>query len=314
MTETRNHGDGPPYFRRVRDQVLHARAERRRFAMTSGSTAGHLGFDRRTRLGNRARACGQGIGNDTRGFERAGAPRRTARLDPREEQDTLDHLGEPARFGLDARAGPFDAPGIRHETVGEVFSGRPMTDTGVRSSCDTAATNSICCRARRSARSAVIASTATLPNISSRTPKLSARLLVRAALTAASSEPARCRATRRHRVGGFGRARRACAPLASFGSGRRVVMLKKDCDGVRRSATSHLASIRRPCAPAGTDPGGTEEVASASCVATRAPRSSTFSRRSTAMDSFARRRRSGIRRRPRDGNACRSDAAEIPRR
>ena len=40
-----------------------------------------------------------------------------------------------------------------------------MAASGVRSSCETAATNSICRRASRSARSAVTASTATLPNI-----------------------------------------------------------------------------------------------------------------------------------------------------
>ena len=73
----------------------------------------------------------------------------------------------------------------------------PITDTGVRSSCDTAATNSSCCRASRSARRADTTISPIAVASSARMPELRMKLRVRAAATAASSDPARCLATSR---------------------------------------------------------------------------------------------------------------------
>ena len=68
----------------------------------------------------------------------------------------------------------------------------PITDTGVRSSCDTAATNSICCRASACARRAdtTIRPTASVSSIN--TLELIIRLRARTCATAASSDPERC--------------------------------------------------------------------------------------------------------------------------
>ena len=93
----------------------------------------------------------------------------------------------------------FTRPGSVTTPCARLSAAAPITDTGVRSSCDTPATNSICCRASACARRAAITISPTLTVISMSMPKLRARLRQRAWLTAASSEPARCRTSSRQR-------------------------------------------------------------------------------------------------------------------
>ena len=103
-----------------------------------------------------------------------------ARLDARVLQHALDHLAEPLAL-RSASAGRSSSRDRRPTTPCERFSAAErMTATGVRSSCDTPATNSICCRASRCARRDVSASSATLTVSSSSTPKLMPRLRRRA--------------------------------------------------------------------------------------------------------------------------------------
>ncbi len=123
----------------------------------------------------------------------------------------------------------------------------PMTDTGVRSSCETAATNSICWRASVCAR---LADTTMRPIAvvrRRRMPELNRRLLRRTVATAASSDPARCTAASCHRpsnaprvgasaaVGGSGPPRRSCSTEMTMRSSE---------PGARRWPAVFLASIR----------------------------------------------------------------------
>ena len=73
-----------------------------------------------------------------------------------------------------------------------------MTASGVRSSCETVATNSICCAASRSDRRALSTTRPTPDASTARMPKLRYRLRRRARATAASSDPAECWTTNCH--------------------------------------------------------------------------------------------------------------------
>ena len=121
-----------------------------------------------------------------------------------------------------------------------------ITAIGVRSSCETPATNSICWRASRCARLDAWASSATLTESRSSTPKLMPRLRRRTLATAASSDPLACWTATSHRprFGGGPAAR----PSGSGGGG-----------GCRESAAALSTARRRRGARRNAGPARSEE-------------------------------------------------------
>ena len=103
----------------------------------------------------------------------------------------------------------------------------PITDTGVRSSCDTAATNSICCRARSCARRA---DTAINP------------IATRQQHQDAGADDQVARAHRRHR--GFERARRDASPSTPSGLSKPQLAGAGDDAAARRRARSFALDHR----------------------------------------------------------------------
>ena len=120
-----------------------------------------------------------------------------------------------------------------------------MTATGVRSSCDTPATNSICCCASRSARRDVAVSITTANVRSSRMPELMARLRRRIVPTAASSDPLWCCTSRRQRAGISSGVALASWPRAAASRRRPPGRLPKSGAVTSACCTSIVASGAR---------------------------------------------------------------------
>jgi hypothetical protein len=118
-----------------------------------------------------------------------------------------------------------------------------MTATGVRSSCETAATNSICCLASVCARRADTTMSPMAVLSSSRMPELSIKLRLRTLATAASSEPARWVAATRQRPSNRPRLR------PRSGTGRPSLVARPSLPPRRRSCSIET-TMRSP------DPGG----------------------------------------------------------
>ena len=119
-----------------------------------------------------------------------------------------------------------------------------MTARGVRSSCETPATNSTCRSARRRARWAETTIKTALARSRARTPPLTARLRRRTAATTASTEPARCRARRRQWPGWPPR-RRAASALRRTATAPRGDACRWASATARRPGRTRVASSSR---------------------------------------------------------------------
>ena len=192
LTATPTQRASPPYLTALLTRLVTARTSAGTSADTAGKSSAILVSTTTPRSSTSGRSCPSASATMVAGATTSRAPVERPASKPANSItcSTISVRRRPSP----AMTAPYRFTCSACETTPSArFSAADLiTASGVRSSCDTPATNSTCCRARRRARAADTTASAVAAARSSSTPELSARLRRRVRATAASSEPRRC--------------------------------------------------------------------------------------------------------------------------